>query len=357
MLKQNHVKHEEIREFISQVLQKERVDPVAAGYVADGLVHASLRGVDSHGVRLLPHYLKALQAGRINPRPQYGFQRTTPSTGILDADDAYGHAAGMEAVAKTLELARESGVGAVVVKRSTHYGAASFFGLEISKHDMIGMSFTHSDSLIVPTGSQRRFLGNNPICFTAPCEGEDPICLDMATSVITFNKVLQLREENVFAPSGVGADEKGRETNDPHKIVNLLPVGGYKGYGLSLMVEILCSLLTGMPFGPHIPRMYDAPTSGKRNLGHFFAAIRVDAFMDVAIFKRRMRELATELRKEPPVDSKQPVQIAGDPEKKFSKYRKTKGIPLRDVDVAFFSKMAVEYELPPLTIAETEDNE
>jgi len=337
------VDHADVRNFIFEILKKEGVDEVDAGHVADGLVHASLRGIDSHGIRLLPHYLKALKAGRINPRPNYSFNRTTPCTGVLDADNAYGHAAGMEAVTKVMELAKEAGMGAVSVKRSTHFGAASFFALRISSHGMIGMSFTHSDSLIVPTAGTRRFLGNNPICFTAPCEGEEPICLDMATSVITYNKVLQLREEGLAAPAGVGADKKGQETTDPHKIVNLLPVGGYKGYGLSLMIEILCALLTQMPFGPHIPRMYDAPIEEKRNLGHFFIAIRVNAFEELDTFKRRMKELVTELRQEPSLEPDIGVQVAGDPEKRISEERTKNGIPLSAVEEEFFGRAAVDY--------------
>jgi len=337
------VDHAGVRDFIFEVLAKAGVEPVGAGHVADGLVHASLRGVDSHGIRLLPHYLKALKAGRVNPCPNYSFDRTTQCTGVLDADNAYGHASGMEAVKRVLELAGEAGMGAVAVKRSTHFGAASFFGLEISKYGMLGMSFTHADSLIVPTAGTRRFLGNNPICFTAPCEGEDPVCLDMATSVITFNKVLQLREEGASAPAGVGADIKGRETTDPREIVNLLPVGGYKGYGLSLMIEILCALLTRMPFGPHIPRMYDAPIEEKRNLGHFFLAMRIDAFEESNTFKRRMKELVTELREEPSLEPDVGVQVAGDPEKRISEERTKKGIPLRNVEMEFFKKAAVDY--------------
>lgn len=343
MQKQIHVDHKEVKRIIFEVLKKKGVDPISAGHVAEGLVHASLRGVDSHGIRLFSHYLKALESGRINPCPDYKFQQTTPSIGILDADNAYGHAAGMEAVKRASDLARETGVGVVAVKRSTHFGAASYFALEISKNDMIGMSFTHADSLIVPTAGQHRFLGNNPICFTAPCDGEEPICLDMATSVITFNKVLQLREEDLLTPAGVGADAMGRETRDPHQIVNLLPVGGYKGYGLSLMVEVLCSLLTGAPFGPYIPRMYHAPIEAKRHLGHFFIALQIDAFVPLNIFKQRMQQLAEELRKSSPVDPDIPVQVAGDPEKRIAEKRKLSGIPLRGVDIEFFKQISDHY--------------
>jgi len=341
-----YVNHTEIRSFIFEVFKKEGVDPVAAGCVADGLVHASLRGIDSHGIRLLPHYLNALKAGRINPCPNYKFNRTTPSTGVLDADDAYGHASGMEAVKRAMDMAKEAGMGAIAVKRSSHFGVASFFTLEISKHDMVGLSLSHADSLIVPTAGKHRYLGNNPICFSAPCDGEEPICLDMATSTITFNKVLQLREEGRQVPNGVGVDETGQETNDPQKIINLLPVGGYKGYGLALVVEVLCALLSGMPFGPHITRMYDAPIEEKRNLGHFFVAIRIDAFVELNTFKSRIKQLVTELRKEPPLDPDIPVQVAGDPEKRISEKRLKSGIPFRILDIEFFKKVAIDYDIP-----------
>lgn len=331
------------RQFIFDVLCKENVNSEGAANVADGLVHASLRGVDSHGIRLLPHYLKALQAGRINPQPNYRFEQTAPATGILDADHAFGHDSGMQAVRHAISIAKESGAGCVGVRDSTHFGAASFFGLAIAEADMIGLSFTHSDSLIVPTAGKQRFLGNNPICFTAPCKGEDPVCLDMATSVITFNKVLQLREENATAPAGVGVDAQGRETCNPHDIVNLMPVGGYKGYGLSLMIEVLCALLTGMPYGPHIPRMYDAPIQHRRHLGHFFMALRIDPFADIQQFKSRMKEMVDELRRATPVDERIPVMVAGDPEKQTAAKRCQDGLPLRDLDADYFRKAALDY--------------
>jgi len=340
------VDHQEIETFIRELFVKVGISKQDAGYVAAGLVQASLRGVDSHGIRLVPHYLNAVTAGRINKTPRYRFEQTAPATGILDADDAFGHAAGMRAVDHAMELAAGTGMGAVTVKRSTHFGAAAFFALEIAKRDMLGFSFTHSDSLIVPTGSQQRFLGNNPICFTAPCEDEEPLCLDMATSVITFNKVLQHREEGTQVPAGVGADAHGIETRDPERIVNLLPVGGYKGYGLSLMVEVLCALLSGMPFGPHIPRMYDAPIEAKRNLGHFFMAIDIKTFVAPDQFRTRMQQLADELRREPAIQSETPVMVAGDPEKKIEARRKVEGVPLRPVDVEFFTQASKEYRIP-----------
>jgi len=311
--------------------------------VSDGLVHASLRGVDSHGIRLFPHYLAALKGGRINGQPKFLFDKTSPSTGILDADDAFGHSAGLKAVSKVVSMAKKSGMGSVSVKRSTHFGAASFFGLEMAKHDMLGFSFTNSDPLIPPTRGTNPYLGNNPICFTTPCADEDPICLDMATSMITFNKVLRMRENKETAPAGVGFDVNGYDTTDPNKIVSLAPAGGYKGYGLSLMVEILCALLSGMPFGPHIGHMYNDTLDKKRNLGQFFMAIKINCFSDPVQFKMRVKQLAIELRSQDQIDPNLPILVAGDPEKKISEERIHNGIPIGKYEQEFFHDLSIEY--------------
>lgn len=339
------IQGEKLKAFIRQILVIEGVDACVAGHVAEGLVQTSLRGVDSHGVRLFPHYVRALRAGRINPHPSYKFSQTSSSTGILDADHTYGHAAGMEAVKKVIELAKTSGSGNVSVKNSTHFGAAAFFALEIAKHDMVAMSFTHADSLMLTYNSTEPFLGTNPICFAVPCEGEEPFCLDMATTLISFNKVRQLREKNEVAPVNAGADEKGEETTDSHKIRSLLPIGGYKGFGLSLMVEILCGILSGMPYGRNITSMYKDPIEKKRNLGHFFSAMRIDCFQPVDDFKKRMRQLLDEIRKQPRKDDKVPIMVAGDPEKRVFSIRFKQGIPMEEITWREFTDLGEKYNI------------
>jgi len=322
------VSADELRRFCLDLLIGCAVRTDVATDVAEGLVQASLRGVDSHGVRLLPHYLQAVKGGRLNPNPTYRFDRTASATGLLDGDHTFGHAAGMEAARRAVALAREAGTGFVAVYNSSHFGAAAYFALEIARHDMIGIASTSTDALIKTYAGTRPFVGNNPICLAAPCRGEDPFCLDMATSVMTFNKIRQLRDAGLPAPAGVGADRDGRETTDPDTISMLLPIGGYKGYGLSLMVEILCSLLSGMPYGPHIPKMFEAPLGQKRCLGHWIGAIRIDAFQPVETFKARLAEMLQELRAEPRGDPETPIQVPGDPEKREAEQRSRHGIPL-----------------------------
>lgn len=317
-----------IKCFMREALRQAGVRADVADYVSEGLIQTSLRGVDSHGIRLLPHYLRGVRGGRINPSPKYGFKKTSLSTGMLDADHTFGHAAGMEAAKRAMHLARAAGTGHVAVYNSTHFGAAAYYALEIARHDMIGMAFTNTDALVKTYAGTRPFLGNNPICFAAPCRGEGPFCLDMATSIVTFNKIRQWREEGVRALPGVGADKNGRETRDPHRITTLMPVGTYKGYGLSMAAEVLCSLLSGMPYGPHIPKMFEAPLHAKRYLGQFICAIRIDCFQDPQAFKKRMRAMMDELRSEPRLQAQVPVQVAGDPEKAAERERSSRGIPV-----------------------------
>ncbi len=238
---------------------------------------------------------------------------------------------------KAMELAEKSGIGATAVCNSSHFGAAGYYALMAADSGMIGMSFTHATAHVPPYGGTRPFLGNNPVCLAAPCEGEGPFCLDMATTVATFNKVQQKREQGVKVPLGWGVDPEGKDTDEPSRIEGLLPIGGYKGFGLSMMVEILCGLLTGAPCGPAVSRMFGVPIEEKRRLGHFFMALRIDCFEDPGVFKKRLKAMMDDLRLTPRRDPAVPVQAPGDPEKAFWRERAQSGIP---VEEALFRQLA-----------------
>ena len=317
-MKKNSVSipHKTLERFCLQALKRIKVNERVARYVVDGLVQTSLRGVDSHGLRLFPHYVKAVEAGRINPKPKFKFKKTAGATGLLDADHTFGHAAGMVGMEHAIRLAQKSGIGAVSVCNSTHFGAAAIYSLLAAKKNMIGLSFTHADSLLLTYGGKRPFFGTNPICFTAPCAGEDPLCLDMATSVVTWNKIKQCKEKGQKIPSGIGADKKGKATQNVGQVASLLPIGGYKGFGLSMMIEVFCSLLSSMPFGRDIVSMYKAPIHKKRHLGHFFVAINISDFVNINVFKRRCKQMMDEVRREPKIFRRGVIMVSGDPEKR-----------------------------------------
>ncbi|MBT3878796.1 MAG: Ldh family oxidoreductase [Candidatus Scalindua sp.] len=317
-----------LRGFIQTVLLEEGVEEFSAEAVAQGLLHASLRGIDSHGIRLFPHYLRGLKGGRINHKPKFIFNKTSISTGKLDGDHSFGHAAGVEGMNKAIEMAADAGSGHVAVYNSSHFGAAAFFALIAAKRDMIGMCFTNATPHVLTSGGKRAFFGNNPICFVAPCEGEEPFCLDMATSAITFNRVLQHKESNAPIPADSVADANGNPTTDPDSAKYLLPIGDYKGYGLSMMVDVLCSLLSGMPCGIDVSEMYSGKMGERRHLGQFFMALRIDCFEEISVFKKRMAGMVKALRSEPRRDMNVPVQVPGDPEKKIAEIRAKEGIPV-----------------------------
>jgi LDH2 family malate/lactate/ureidoglycolate dehydrogenase len=339
------VPSDNIKEFIKKILFKAGVREDVLCNVAEGLIQASLRGIDSHGIRLLPHYVKGVEAGRINPNPNFSFEKTSISTGKFDGDHTFGHAAGVEGMNKAIGLAKEAGTGHVSVYNSSHFGVAAFFALLAAKQDMIGMSFTNATPHVLTTGSNRAFFGNNPVCFVAPCEGEEPFCLDMATSTITFNKVLQHKEANIPIPPNSVADANGNPTTDPESAKYLLPIGDYKGYGLSMMVDILCSLLSGMPGGDNVSEMYSENIGAKRYLGHFFVAMRIDCFEEISVFKKRMVEMVRALRSEPRREKDIPVQVPGDPEKKIAKIRMNEGIPISRQLLDKFGQISKEYNV------------
>ena len=334
-----------ITAYINKIVEQAGVREDVACHVSEGLVQASLRGIDSHGIRLLPHYLKGVEGGRINPEPDYKFEKTSASTGKLDGDHTFGHAAGVEGMNKAIELATEAGTGHVAVYNSSHFGAAAFFALLAAQHDMIGMCFTNATPHVLTTGSNRAFFGNNPVCFVAPCDGEEPFCLDMATSAITFNRVMQHKESDSQIPTDSVADANGNTTTDPDKAKYLLPIGDYKGYGLSMMVDVFCSLLSGMPCGIDVSEMYSGKMSKRRHLGHFFTALRIDCFEEISVFKRRLADMMKALGSEPRRDKDVPVQVPGDPEKKIAGIRTKEGIPVSRQLLDSFVQLGKNYKV------------
>jgi ureidoglycolate dehydrogenase (NAD+) len=342
------VPEQEAYEFVRDAFVSAGVDGSVAKDTARGLWFASIRGVDSHGIRLLPHYIDEVQGGRINPSPEFEFEQTAGAIGRLDADHAFGHAAGKRAMEHAIEMADEVGAGHVVVANSSHCGSMAYFGLDAAKKDMIGYASTHSTSNTNTPNSTRPFFGNNPICVTAPMADEEPFCFDAAITPITFNEVKQRRDSGQQLPPGAAADENGEETLNPHEATQLLPIGDYKGFGLAMVGDIMNGLLSGMPVGRDISSMFGDPMDEHRRLGHYFSAVQVDAFVDVEEFKKDLQELAEDIREEPRKDSDTPVYVPGDPEKDTKAERIEEGIPVPDHILERFDDVAEEFDLEPL---------
>lgn len=332
-----------LERFACALLEAAGAQDWMAEATAAGLCQASLRGTDSHGIRLLPHYLAALGGGRINPRPAMRFEQTAASTGMLDADHGFGHAAGARAMDEAIALARTAGTGFVAVRNSSHCGAMAYAGLKACDHDMIGIAMTHASPKVQSPGARGSFFGINPICVCAPMAGEDPFVYDSAPTLLTSNRLKMYREAGMPLPEGVAADAAGEPTIDPSLAEQLLPIGDYKGFGLAIVVDLFCGLLTAMPAGPKVSMMYHDPLSERRYLGQFYGAIRIDAFEAPDRFKARLKELCDGIRRqEPRPAAGQPPMAPGDPEKHAAAERGAHGIPLSGRLVAELDGCAAE---------------
>jgi len=335
------IPHDKLSAFTAACLEKLGLPPADARLVAETLVEANLRGVDSHGVVRLPHYATRLRNGTIKPRPSITVKRTGPATAMVEGDAGMGQLVAARAMNEAIALARESGVGAVGARNSSHCGAMAYFVEMAVKEGMIGIALTHTDPIMAPTGMKRNFLGSNPIAFGAPGADAPPLVVDMATTNVAWGKVIVARQEGKTIPPDWGVDAEGKPATDPHKVTGLAPMAGPKGYALAAMIEVLCAHLTGVPFGTHVVRMYgdlDKP----RNLGHFMLALDIARFTNPATFKAEIDLFAREIHAEEPIDAARPPRAPGEPERLTAAKRLKTGVPLGEGVLADLNKLARE---------------
>ena len=312
--------------FVVDVLHAAGVSRDDSAIVADCLLTANLSGIDSHGVVRLAHYVRRLSNGTIKARPQMRFERTAAAVGYLDGDHGLGHVVGHRAVSEVMELAWAAGTGAVSVGNSSHFGMAGYYALRLAAQGCIGLCMTPTDPFLVPYGGSRPFFGTNALCVGFPAEGA-PVVLDMATTSIPYGKVALAAVEGAAIPADWGLDDGGRPTTDPTRVVGLFPASGPKGSGLAMAVDIFGSVLAGMPWGPHIEKMY-GDLDSRRQLGHFFAAWDVRRFLPLDRFKRSLRAMCDELNAVPPAPGFARVTYPGQLEGESRRARAAEGIPL-----------------------------
>lgn len=322
------VKADELRQFCRDTLSRAGLDAAGAETVAESLVEADLRGISTHGVVRLWLYERRVRAGLIQANPHMECVRTGPATATLRGGHGAGQVVGARGMREAIALARETGVGCVAVTESNHFGIAAFFSMQALAQDMIGVALCHSDSLVAPFGAAKSFLGTNPISVAIPAGDEDPVVLDMATSVAAVGKVTSAQAKGESIPLGWAIDSAGNPTTDPARALEgaLLPTGTYKGYGLGLVIEVFSALLTGSPFGSHVPVPFKI--AGIQNLGHFFAALDLRRFVDVGVFKGRMDQMIREIKSLPLAPGCDEILVAGEPELRNRRRQAQDGIRL-----------------------------
>jgi L-2-hydroxycarboxylate dehydrogenase (NAD+) len=320
---------------------------------ADTLLSADLRGVDSHGVARLSGYVRLWENGRVNPRPILRIVHETPSTAVVDGDGGLGLVVAPFAMQVAIAKAAQAGTGWVSTRNSNHYGIAGYHAMQALGHDMIGLSMTNASPLVAPTFSLERLLGTNPIAVAIPAGDEPPFVADLATTTAANGKLEILQRKKAEAPYGWIQDAAGQPTTDPTATTRggaLLPLGGdrehgsHKGYALGAVVDIFSAILSGANYGPWVPPFVAflpvAPDLPGKGIGHFFGAMRVDAFRPAADFKQHMDQWIRRFRSAKTVEGQERVLIPGDPEREMEAVRRTEGIPVVDSVVTDLSELA-----------------
>lgn len=339
----NLFNHEKTISLFNKLLSEAGVEQKVIDNFVPAIVRTSLRGVDSHGINLFPHYYNCFIQGRLNKKPTLKFDKKSASSIVTDADSAIGHHSSVETIKELIKLAKETGISIGFVKNSTHYGAAFHYAELAAKEGMAAFSFTNADSLVRAVDSKESLFGTNPFCFAIPMNNEDPLVVDMSTSVVSWNKVKNHRISKAPLLPGWACDGNGQPTTDPDAATMLNPTGGYKGYILGMVVDVLCAFFTENPAAREIKPMFSIPLSEKRNIGHCFIVIDINKFIPLNSFKERVSSMAKLMRALPPLSKDSAPVAPGDPEKKAFEERIKTGIPVSNEKYKEFLAVSPEF--------------
>jgi len=343
--------------YIVSVLEALRMSSKNAGLTAGLMVRTDLRGVDSHGIGMLPKYVEWTRAGFVHPWAEPTVARDDGATALVDGQKGLGHPASVLAMELAIGKASTYGIGMVAVRNSNHFGACANYSMMALERGMIGFAVTNSPFVaMVPTFARKPMMGTNPLSLAAPAERHAPFVLDMATTTVAIGKLTIASRWNKSIPEGWGLDEQGRPTSDAREVLAsrlLSPLGGsrelgsHKGYGLGVMVDILSGVLSGGVYGDLIDRS-GARDRKETNTGHCFAAIDISRFRPLADFTAAMDDMLQTLNDTPRADGQERVYTAGEPEAETERQRRAHGIPVAPALVRQCNDIARDLGVKPL---------
>ncbi|MCP5092971.1 MAG: Ldh family oxidoreductase [Gammaproteobacteria bacterium] len=315
--------------FVSQVFQKAGCNESGATDMAQCLVQTNLWGIDSHGVLRVAKYLDRLRSGGMNPTPGIRTLQGGDGLEVLDADNGSGYIAGRAAMTRAIELAKKQNIAAVGIINSNHCGATSLYARMALEHDMIGIAMSNVAPNMVMTGGSRPITGNNPIAVAVPTFGDFPFVLDISLSAVAGGKLLMAAKNGEQIPFGWATDSEGRPTNDPKTGFDgfLLPLGGHKGFGLSLLVDILCGVITGGSFQHQLKSMYRYPNDPS-NTAHLMIVMNPLALLGKEQMKERMSDFIRTIKESPMWDPESEMLLPGEIEYRKEQQRRREGIPI-----------------------------
>ena len=338
-----------LRVWTEQIFRKVGVSPEDAALLTDSMIEANLRGVDTHGItRVLCTYVKRIQVGVMSPKTNLKILRDHPSTALIHSYNSIGQVASNHAMRLTIEKAKKTGVAFVATTHSNHYGAAAYWAMMALEHGMIGFSSTNAPATVAPTGGRTALLGTNPFAIAIPAGKEQPVVLDLATTVVARGRIMLYAKQNKPLEPGWAFDERGLPTVDPHAALKglLAPIGGYKGYGIGLAIDLLCGVMTGSNYGGHFPGFLADNMTEPTDVGSIFAAINVENFMDLAEFKARMDKAVMEVKTSEKAEGTKRIYLPGEIEFEMKAERLKNGIPMPDAVVKDFVALGQELGVP-----------
>jgi L-2-hydroxycarboxylate dehydrogenase (NAD+) len=343
-----------LKNFVANVLVHVGVAPTDAAVVADVLVLADLRGIESHGVaRLESYYVSRLRKGLMVPQPTVTTVRETPASILLDAGNGLGHPTSKHAMEKVIEKAKANGSAFGAVRNSNHYGIAGYYAMMALEHDLIGIASTNTVRYGAPTFGRDMLLGTNPFAYAIPAQNEPDFVLDFATTTVPRGKIEVYNRKEEPLKHGWAIDAQGHETTDPQTALKgaLLPLGGFgteggghKGYGLGLLVDILCGVLSGGAFGLDLPLPSDGPKPGA--IAHWFGAFRIDGFRDVDAFRADMDRELRAFKDSQKAPGQERIYVAGEIEYEKTLYNREHGVPVHVKVWDGLQKLAGELNIP-----------
>jgi LDH2 family malate/lactate/ureidoglycolate dehydrogenase len=327
--------------------------------IAEVFLAAELRGHASHGMIRIKDYYELWKSGRINVRPDVRIVYESPSTAVVDGDNAVGMIAARKSMEIAIEKAKSAGTGWVATRNSNHFGIAGYYAIMALKHDMIGICLTNANPLVAPTFSISRMMGTNPIAVAIPAKTQPPLVADFATTPIARGKLAVAEKKGEKVAFGFVQDKTGNPSDDPTILKSggsMLTLGGdrlhgsHKGYCLSALVDIFSAVFSGANFGPFVPpSVAYLPVLDKKvgeGTGHFFGAMRMDAFQPADEFKAKMDEWIETFRSAKPAAGQDRVLIPGDPERESEERILKEGISLVPAIKDDLVKIAAALEIP-----------
>ena len=340
---------ERLRGWTQEVFQKVGVSEEDATLLTDSLIEANLRGVDTHGItRMLCVYVERIRKGVLNAKSNLVVVREKTSTVLIDCNNSIGQVGAARAMRMTIEKARQTGVAFTAVTHSNHYGMAAYWAMMALPHGMIGFSATNAPAAVAPTGGCTAMFGTNPFAIAIPADQERPVVLDLATTVVARGRIVLYAKQDKPLEPGWAFDERGVPTTDPHAALKglLAPIGGYKGYGISLAVDFLCGVLTGSNYGAHFPGFLADNMVEPTDVGSVFAAVNVESFMDLPEFTAAIDQALREIRTSTRTEGVERIYIPGEIEFEIKAERLANGIPIPEPVVRDFIALGRELAIP-----------